>query len=194
MKKIITISREFGAGGGEIGKKVAEILGYEFYDKSIIIKAASEINMDVVNVLKNDEKAPILSSFTQALFDFYSTPINEQIFDAQKKVIRKYGEHGNCVIVGRNANSILSQFDDSLHVFIHADKYWRVQRLKNDQMKDQNESKITQELEKIDKMRQKYCSYYTKTEFGTSKYYDLCLNTSKISIDECVNIICNLAR
>ena len=92
MKKIITISREFGAGGGEIGKKVAEILGYEFYDKSIIIKAASEINMDVANVLKNDEKAPILSSFTQALFDFYSTPINEQIFDAQKKVIRKYGK------------------------------------------------------------------------------------------------------
>ena len=132
--------------------------------------------------------------FENKMLYFNMNVINEQIFDAQKKVIRKYGEHGNCVIVGRNANSILSQFDDSLHVFIHADKYWRVQRLKNDQMKDQNESKITQELEKIDKMRQKYCSYYTKTEFGTSKYYDLCLNTSKISIDECVNIICNLAR
>ena len=109
MKKIITISREFGAGGSTIGKKVAEELGYEFYDKSIILQAASEKNIGILKVLKNDEEAPFLTGFTQSLFDFYSKPVNEQIFEAQKQVIRKLGEHGNCVIVGRNANQILQE-------------------------------------------------------------------------------------
>ncbi len=194
MKKIITISREFGAGGGEIGKKVAEALGYEYYDKSIIIKAASDINMDVGKVMKNDETAPLLSGFTQALFDFYSTPVNEQIFEAQKTVIRRYGEHGKCVIVGRNANQILGQFDDSFHIFIHADKYWRLQRLKADQMKDASEEKILQEMEKIDKIRRKYCSYYTNSDFGDSRGYDLCISTSKISIDDAVKMIVELCK
>lgn len=194
MKKIITISREFGAGGGEIGKKVAEALGYEYYDKSIIIKAASDINVDVGKVMKNDEKAPLLNSFTQALFDFYSTPLNEQIFEAQKAVIKRYAEHGKCVIVGRNANQILSQFDDSLHIFIRADKYFRVQRLKNNLMKGESEDKILKEMEKVDKMRHKYCSYYTNSDFGDSRSYDLCLNTSKIDIDQCVKLIVELAK
>ncbi|MGI5070808.1 cytidylate kinase-like family protein [Treponema pectinovorum] len=194
MNKIITISREFGAGGGEIGKRVAQILGFEYYDKGIILKAASEINMDIAKVLKNDEKAPFLSTFTQTLFDFYSTPVNEQIFEAQKSVIRKIAEHGKCVIVGRNANRILSQFDSALHIFVHADVYWRVNRLKAEKMQDVAESKIMQELEKVDKMRHKYCSYYTNTEFGDSRYYDVCLNTSKISIDDCVKLIVNLSK
>lgn len=194
MNKIITISREFGAGGGEIGRRVAEELGYEHYDKSIILQTASEINMDVAKVLRHDEKVPALSGFTQALFDFYSRPVNEQIFEAQKEVIRKLGEHGHCVIVGRNANQILREFDNSLHVFIHADPYWRTERLKAEKMKDVPESRIMQEMEKVDRMRRKYCSYYTNTEFGDSRYYDLCLSTSKIGIDEAVRIIVNLSK
>ena len=70
MKKIITISREFGAGGSTIGKKVAEILGYEYYDKSIILQAASEKNIDISKVLKSDEEAPFLTGFTQSRFFF----------------------------------------------------------------------------------------------------------------------------
>lgn len=194
MNKIITISREFGAGGGEIGKRVAQALGYEYYDKGIILKAASETNLGISKVLKNDEKAPFLTGFTQTLFDFYDTPINEQIFEAQKSVIRRVAESGKCVIVGRNANRILSQFDDALHVFIHADKFWRVNRLKAEKMQDESEAKILQDLEKVDKMRRKYCSYYTKTEFGDSRYYDLSLNTSKISIDDCVKFIVDLSK
>ncbi len=194
MNKIITISREFGAGGGEIGRRVAEELGYEFYDKSIILQAATEIDMDVAKVLEHDEKLPALSGFSQALFDFYSTPVNEQVFEAQKEVIREFGEHGRCVIVGRNANQILREFDNSLHVFIHANPYWRVERLKAEKMKDVPEYKIMQEMAKVDKMRRKYCSYYTNTEFGDSRYYDICLSTSKIGIDEAVKIIVDLSK
>lgn len=194
MKKIITISREFGAGGSTIGKKVAEELGYEFYDKSIILQAASEKNIDVLKVLKNDEEAPFLTGFTQSLFDFYSKPVNEQIFEAQKQVIRKFGEHGNCVIVGRNANQILQEFDDSLHIFVHANLWWRVEYLKNNRMQGVPEEKILKDIEKVDRKRCKYCTYYTNTEFGDSRFYDLCLNSAKLGIDRCVETIVELSR
>ena len=194
MKKIITISREFGAGGSTIGKKVAEELGYEFYDKSIILQAASENNIGILKVLKNDEEAPFLTGFTQSLFDFYSKPVNEQIFEAQKQVIRKLGEHGNCVIVGRNANQILQEFDDSLHIFVHANLWWRVEYLKNNRMQDVPEEKILKAIEKVDRKRCKYCTYYTNTDFGDSRFYDLSLNTAKLGIDQCVKLIVELSR
>ncbi len=194
MKKIITISREFGAGGSTIGKKVAEELGYEFYDKSIILQAASENNIGILKVLKNDEEAPFLTGFTQSLFDFYSKPVNEQIFEAQKQVIRKFGEHGNCVIVGRNANQILQEFDDSLHIFVHANLWWRVEYLKNNRMQGVPEEKILKDIEKVDRKRCKYCTYYTNTEFGDSRFYDLCLNSAKLGIDRCVETIVELSR
>lgn len=193
MKKIITVSREFGAGGAEIGRKVAEKLDFIYLDKTLILQAAADENIAVAKVFKNDETTPDLSGFTQALFDFYNAPINEQVFYAQKKVILGYAEQGNCVIVGRNANNILSEFDEALHVFVRADTYWRVRRLKKEKMQAYSEEKIMSYLEKVDKKRHKYCSYYTNTEFGNSKYYDICLNTSKIAIDDCVKIICETA-
>ena len=92
MKKIITISREFGASGGTIGKAVADRLGYEYYDKEIILQSARESNLDIASLEKWDEKIPVNFGFAQSLFDFYNKPLNEKLFDAQKRVIRKIGE------------------------------------------------------------------------------------------------------
>lgn len=193
MKKIITISREFGAGGGEIGREVARRLGYEYYDKAIILRAAKEANIDVESGFRWDESVPVNFGFAQSLFDFYNKPLNEKLFEAQKQVIRKIGEKGNCVIVGRNANAILSQFDHCLHVFICADTRWRIERsLKIYQ--DATESKIADQLASIDKRRRKYCAYYTNTEFGVADYYNLCLKTSDLGIEVCEDLICDLAK
>ena len=104
MKKIITISREFGAGGGEIGRKVAERLGYHYYDKELILRSADTSKVDVESMRRWDEKVPANFGFAQSLFNFYNKPLNETLFEAQTKVIREIGEKGNCVIVGRNAN------------------------------------------------------------------------------------------
>ena len=193
MKKIITISREFGAGGGEIGRAVARELGYEYYDKSIILQAAQEANIDVESVYRWDESVPVNFGFAQSLFDFYNKPLNEKLFDAQKQVIRKIGEKGKCVIVGRNANSILSEFDHCLHVFICADVKWRKERSLR-LYPDATEAKIAEQLASIDKRRKKYCAYYTNTEFGVAHYYDLCLKTSALGIEACTKIICDLAK
>lgn len=193
MKKIITISREFGAGGGEIGERLARELGWDYCDKELILRAARDANVDITQTLNLDERPPLIFGFTQSLFDMYSAPLDERVFAAQKEIIRKLGERGKCVIVGRNANSILSEYDNSLHVFIHADKYWRASRLK-EKMPEKSEKEILDDIKIVDKRRQKYCSHYTNTEFGVSKYYDLCLSTSSLGIDKCVQIILDIAK
>ncbi|MBQ6806236.1 MAG: cytidylate kinase-like family protein [Lachnospiraceae bacterium] len=193
MRKIITISREFGAGGSAIGTEVAKRLGYEFYDKAIILRAAKESNIDVESILKWDEKVPANFGFAQSLFDFYNRPLNEKLFEVQKEVIRRIGEKGNCVIVGRNANTILKEFDNSLHVFVHAAPFWRIEHMK-EKMPDMTEAKISEEMRSIDKARKKYCAYYTNTEFGVADYYDISLNSSTLGIETCIETICNIAR
>lgn len=193
MKKIITISREFGAGGGEIGERLAKALGYECYNKELILKAAGKSNVDMQSIVKWDEKIPVDFGFTQSLFDFYNRPLSETLFEAQKKVIRELGEKGDCVIIGRNGNHILKEYDNCLHVFIHGDSYWRLKRLKK-KMPDVSEAKISEEIRAIDKMRKKYCTFYTNTEFGKSEYYDISLNTSRLGIDTCLEILIGLAK
>lgn len=194
MKKIITISREFGSGGGTIGKRVAERLGYEYYDKDLIFKTAAKANMTPDEAMELDENLVHGFGFGQSLFNLYSAPLDEKLYETQKKVIREFAEKGNCVIVGRNANAILAEFDSTLHVFISANQNWRVRYLKADKMKDMSEEKILAHLQKIDKARDKYCSYFTNTQFGMAKYYDVCLYSSVIGIDKCVDVICQLAK
>lgn len=188
MKKIITISREFGAGGGEIGSKVAKALNWEYYNKEIILKAAADSNIDMYSLMEWDEKVPVSFGFTQSLFDFYNRPMSEVVFDAQKRVIIDIAQKGNCVITGRNANAILKEFDGCLNVFIHADFDWRLKRMK-DKMPDFTEDQVAAEIHAIDKKRKKYCVFYTKTVFGMADYYDICLDSSRLGIDECVKVI-----
>ncbi len=192
MKKIITISREFGAGGGEIGAKVAEALNWEYYHKELILRAAADSNIDVSNLLEWDEKVPVSFGFTQSLFDFYSRPMSEQVFEAQKKVILEIGQKGKCVITGRNANMILKEFDGCLNIFVHADFDWRLRRMR-EKMPDFTEEQVAAEINAIDKKRRKYCTFFTKTEFGHSDFYDICLDTSRLGIDTCVDIITHVA-
>lgn len=194
MKKIITISRKFGAGGGQIGKAVANRLGYYYLDKDMIIRSAMESSgLTPEDFRTYDEKVPFDFGLGQSLFDFYNKPLNERLFEAQKDAIKKVGEKGKCVIVGRNANVILKEYDYSLHVFITATQYFRLQNLKN-QMPGYSESKILEEMKSVDKARRKYCTYYTNTEFGNADYYDLTLKSSTLGIDTCVDIICRLAE
>lgn len=194
MKKIITISRQFGAGGGQIGRAVADRLGFYYMDKDMIIRSAMESsNLTPDDFRMYDERVPFNFGFGQSLFDFYNKPLNERLFEAQREAILKVGGRGDCVIVGRNANVILKEFDHSLHVFISATPYFRLQNLKH-KMPDYTEDKILEEMKSVDKARRKYCTYYTNTEFGSAEYYDLCLKSSTLGISRCVDIIVDAAK
>ncbi len=194
MKKIITISRQFGAAGGQIGKAVAERLGYYYMDKDIIIRSAMESSsLTPQEIRMYDERVPFNFGFGQSLFDFYNKPLNERLFEAQKQAILKAGEKGNCVIVGRNANVVLMEFDHSMHVFITASRHFRLQNLKS-KMPDVPDEKILEHMKSVDKARAKYCTYYTNTRFGNAEYYDVILKSSTFGIEACVDTICALAE
>jgi len=194
MKNIITISREFGACGSTIGRAVADRLGYYYMDKDMIIHAAmASGTLTPEEIRRFDEKVPHNFGIGQSLFDFYNKPLNERLFSAQREAIINVAEKGNCVIVGRNANMILQEFDHTLHVFIGATQYFRLQRLKQD-MPNYTDEQILEKMKSVDRTRRKYCSYYTNTEFGQADYYDLCLKSSTFGIDKCVDIICDAAR
>ena len=193
MKKIITISREFGSGGGTIGKRVAERLGYEYYDKDLIFKTAAEANMSPEDAIKLDEKLSHGFGFGQSLFNLYSAPLDEKLYNAQKNIIRKFAEKGNCVIVGRNANIILKEFDKTLHVFIAASEKARLERMMG-KMPGYSEKEVLDHLRSVDKARKKYCKHYTQTKFGNAEFYDLCVKSSALGVDKCVDIICDIAK
>ncbi len=194
MRNIITISRPFGAGGGVIGRKVADRLGYYYCDRDIIIQSAMKsTQLAPEDFREYDEKLPISLGFGQSLFEFYNRPTSDKIFEAQREAIISIGEKRNCVIVGRNSNIILKEFDHSLHVFVTASDYFRINLLK-ERMPGATESEIRARMRSVDKARKKSCSYYTHTAFGDAAQYDLCLKSSKLGIDKCVDVICDLAQ
>ncbi len=194
MKKIITISRQFGAGGSQIGTAVAKRLGYYYMDKDMIIRSAMESSgLTPRDFRVYDEKVPFNFGFGQSLFDFYSKPLDVRLFEAQRGAIQKAAEAGNVVIVGRNANIILKEFDYTLHVFVAATEYFKLGVLR-EKMPGVSDDKILERMREVDKTRRKYCSYYTHTEFGNAEHYDLCLKSSTLGIEGCVDVICEIAE
>ena len=193
MKSIITISRQFGAGGSTIGRAVAQKLGYYYCDKDMILRAALESgSLTPQEIRRYDEKVPAEFGFGQSLFDFYNKPLDERLFNAQREAVRNVAEKGKCVIVGRNANIILKEFDRTLHVFVAASVRFRI-RILQERMPGVSEDKILEDIHTVDRARKKYCKHYTNTEFGNVDYYDLCVKSSSLGIDKCVDMICDAA-
>lgn len=189
MRKIITIGREFGAGGGEIGKRIAKELKIEYYDKDIIFKTVMAAqNLSPEQVHRWDERVPKNFGFTQSLFDFYNKPLEEELWQAQRDAIRELANKESCVIVGRNGDYILREFDHCLNVFIHAGFQWRVKRMTG-MMEGKSEEQVASDVKAVDKARKKYCEYYTKCIYGDARNYDLTLNTEKLGIDRAVELI-----
>ena len=194
MRNIITISRQFGAGGSTIGQAVAERLGLYYCDKDMIVKAALESgSLTPEEIRYYDERVPTEFGIGQSLFDFYNKPLDERLFNAQQIAIRKVAEHGNCVIVGRNANIILKEFDKTLHVFISGEERTRLEHMCK-KMTDVPEEKVLEHLRAVDRARKKYCKHYTNTEFGAAQHYDLCVNSSSLGIEKCIDLICAAAQ
>ena len=189
MKKVITIAREFGAGGGEIGRKVAKELGISFYDRDIIIRTTlANPKLDPGQVRKWDERVPNTFGFAQSLFDFYNKPLDEEMWQAQRDAIREMANQESCVIVGRNSEYILREFDHCLHVFAHASFSWRVNRMLG-MMPGASLAQVEADARQADKARKKSCEHYTGTLYGDARNYDLTLNTEKLGIDVAVKLV-----
>lgn len=187
MTKIITISREFGSGGRQIGHMLAEKLGIPFYDKELIKMAADDIDIE----------EHIFEMYDQAFMDkhetvhdiltyTYEVPMSDQIFMAQSRVIHRLAQHGPCVIVGRCADMVLKD-EQCLNLYFYASLKKRVQRLLElDGLSEENAKQVEQKVREVDQKRKDYYQYYTGNEWGKPKNYHLCLDSLKAGMDACV--------
>ena len=194
MKKIITISREFGSGGRTIGRMVAEKLGMSFYDKELIEKVAEESGLSKKYIQEGGEYAPSKSRFAYSFIgrNIDGMSLDDYIFMAQRKVILEIAEKESCVIVGRCADYILRNRDDVLNVFIHSDMEKRAERIvKLYGETDKSPEKRLKEKDKKRSINYKYC---TDRVWGMSQNYHISLNSGAIGLDTCVDIIADLAK
>lgn len=186
---IITIGREFGSGGREIGCKLSEKLGIPFYDKELISKVAEKIQCGEGAIEFYEEQAPAMLFAPNSLFATYEMPMSDKIYIAQSHVIEELAEKGSCIIIGRCADYILKDHPEVFNVFIHADIESRIER-KLHIVTDIPKEKMKSHILGIDKKRAKYYNYYTDDKWGASSTYHLSLDSSALGIDGCVDLIC----
>ncbi len=199
MKKIITISRECGSGGRAIGRKLAEKLGYSFYDKELIDRVAKESGLAKEFIEEQGEHITgsllfnIASNMTYAgqVFGGNMLPLQDQLFMVQADIIKDIAAKENCVIVGRCADYVLKDYADSLHVFVCGDMKHKAERAVKEYEFDPAD--VEKALRKRDKARANHYKYYTDSEWGKTQNYDITLNSSSFGIDECVEILYLLA-
>ena len=198
---IITIGREFGSAGREIGYKVAKEFGIKLYDKEMLARAAKESGICEEIFESHDEK-PTSSFLYSLVMDTYSMgysgntytdmPINHKIFLAQFDTIKKLADQESCVIVGRCADYALADYPDTVSVFISADEADKIERIK--ELHNVNDAKARDIMIKLDKKRSSYYNYYASKRWGDSRSYDLCINSSAVGIDGAVKIILEFAK
>lgn len=196
MSKIITISRQYGSGGREIGEKLAMKLGIPFYDKELITRAAKESGFSE-EVFENVEKRAtnsLLYSIAMGMnaygnhdIGFTNLSLDDQVYLAQSNVIRKIALEGPSVIVGRCADYILREHTDVIHVFIWADIAFRRDRAVN--LYKMPEEKAEENIFKIDKRRANYYNYHASEKWGRAENYHLSIRSDYVGIDNSVELL-----
>lgn len=196
MKKIITISRQYGSGGREIGKKLAEQLGIPFYDNELIELAAKKSGFSKTAFENAEKKATNSLIYSIAMgmnaygsqeLGFTHLSLDDQLFLVQSEVIRNVANEGSCVIVGRCADYILKERPDVISIFIWAGMEYRVERATK--FYDLSPVKAEENIAKIDKRRANYYNYHANEKWGKAENYDLSIRSDSIGIDNCVDCI-----
>lgn len=201
MNTIITIGRQFGSGGREIGKEVARVLNIPYYDKELISRAAKESGFCEEIIESNDER-PTSSFLYNLVMDTYSfgynassfvdMPISHKIFLAQFDAIKSIADEGPCVIVGRCADYALTDRNNVLNLFIFANEEDKIKRLQEHNSITEKEARDM--MNKKDKQRQSYYNYYSSKKWGRADTYDMCINSSVLGINGTVNLITQLVQ
>jgi len=196
MKTVVTIGRQFGSAGREIGEKVAARFGIPFYDKELLSRAAQESGF-CEEMIQNHDERPTNSFLYNLVMDTYSfgynassfvdMPISHKVFLAQFDTIKKIAEEGPCVIVGRCADYALADCKNSVHLFIYGNEECKVKRIM--EKYDLLEDKASEMIVKKDKQRQSYYNYYSSKKWGRADSYDLCINSSVLGVDGTVDLI-----
>ena len=185
---IITISRQHGSGGREIGRRVAEQLGIPFYDREIIELAAKDSHIDISFFENSETKDAGSLIYDLSAGGHVMLPLTDRVYLQQVKTIRDIAQKGGCVIVGRCADAVLADYPHVLRVFIYANSEARRKRV------EMFYHESAEELEKLEKKRSSYYQHYTGKRFGDAENYDMCLDSGSLGLDECAKAICSAYR
>lgn len=198
MKKtIITISRQYGSGGRDVGMSLAKKLDIPYYDKELLYIAAEKGNLhpDVAEAADENIKKGFLGMFATSPYmsepgmnPGNELPINDRLYIVQSNLIKELAEEGSCVIVGRCADYILGHRPDVINVFIHACEEQRIAKIQAEQNVSEKEARKL--MDKVDKRRATYYNYYSSNKWGLANNYHLSID-SQIGYDNCVNLICD---
>lgn len=200
-RTVITIARQYGSGGREIGEMLAQKLGVPYYDKELIALAAKKSGLSEEVFRQADERATssLLYSLVMGTYGFgggvagmNDMPINDKLFLIQADIIRKAAEKGACVIVGRCADYVLRERKDCLKVFIHADRDSRLLRAVEKYGIDP--AKVSDFLTKKDKQRANYYNFYTNKKWDSMQNYDLTIDSSVFTSEQAVELIIKAAE
>ena len=205
QKFVITINRELGSGGRTVGRKLAEKLGVEYYDKALIKSLSEKYNLSVEEIEKLKGRshtwwAELKRSFfpidgnetvTNYYLAMYPTetipPTTLEMFQAEKEILKGIAEEESCVIAGRSGFYVFRDHPNHMSIFIQAPMSFRVERVMRKQNVTEEEARTI--IEKVDKMRENYVTKYTKTSRYDTHNYDLVINANGKSEDEIVDII-----
>ena len=191
-RDIITIGRQFGSGGHEVGRRLAAELGLTLYDKELLKMVAQESNI-CEQVLEDYDEKPTGSLLYSIVMDIYPSmnyvgnTLHQQIYQAQYDTIMKLGQKGGCVIVGRAADYILRDNPRLTNVFIHAKDDFRVQRIM--EYEHISKDKALDMIARADKKRASFYNFQTEKKWGQAASYNLTVDTSALGIDGCVTLI-----
>lgn len=196
---IYTIGREFGSGGKDVGVALAKRLGVKCYDKELLAEAAKNSGF-CAEIFENHDEKPTNSFLYSLVMDTYSfggyssapfldMPLNHKVFLAQFDTIKNIAKKEPCVIVGRCADYALADNPNCVNVFIHASLDYRADRVSK--KLDITTNKARDLVQKNDKQRASYYNYYTSKKWGDSRSYDICLDSGRLGVDGCVDMILN---
>ena len=193
MKNIVTISREYGSGGYEVGRRVAERMNYKFYDKELIAHIADKFLIPESFVAATEETELKKKNIFHEVFPVFTRTENENadyIFREQGKFIVQLVEEGNCVIAGRRADYYLKDNPNALHLFFYADRDFKVRRIC--ETENISEDEAVKKIADMDRRRRTSYEYVTGRTWGDMHNYDRLICTSTLGLDKCVEEIVTL--
>ena len=190
MSRIVTIGREFGSGGRELGRRLAEKLGYAYYDQEIVTEIAQRTALSEAYVHQILEYKPV-TAFPIRIGRTFTTVVNSQpeqwheIFRQQYQILRELADKADYVIVGRCADWMLRAYQP-FRIFVYADMEHRMLRCrqKGAEHEAMSDKKLRQHIQAVDRHRASYYSYCTDQKWGDKANYDLCINTGLESVKE----------
>lgn len=198
MYNIITIERRYASGGNEIGKRLAEALGYKLYDRNILVEAARKLDIPYYQIesLEEGNSGNMLLNLSKTALGGFSInkdlPLADKLFLAEKSIIEEAAKEGNCVIVGRASGYILREKENNLRVFLYAEYDKRLQRAI--EREGFNRQEAENAMKKNDKRRQTFYNAVTNQEWNDPRCYELYMNAGKLGIDRCVRLLMEAAK